>query len=107
MNKTKSKGVNDFDNFYHQLSPKMRSITYSLLTATFSAVVFGQWTVGQEVQTSSGPVVGHMSSKYPAVSEYLGIRYGESTAGKNRFMAPKPYIGKEKIVASQFVGSIP
>jgi carboxylesterase type B len=68
-------------------------------------VVFGQWTVGQQVQTSSGPVVGHKSSKYPDVSEYLGIRYGESTAGKNRFMAPKPYVGKERIDASQFVSS--
>jgi carboxylesterase type B len=84
----------------------MRSIIYSLLAITLSPIVLGQWSVGQEVHTSSGAVAGHKSSKYPDVSEYLGIRYGESTAGKNRFMAPKPYIGKDKIVASQFVSII-
>jgi len=66
--------------------------------------VVGEWTVGQEVATSSGPVVGQKSARYPEVSEYLGIRFGESTEGNNRFLKPKPYKGTAKITATKFVG---
>jgi cholinesterase len=104
-NKSDIQRGREFWYYYRQRNPlpKMRFIFGSILAIALSPFVFSQWTSGQEVQTSGGLVTGHKSSKYPDVSEYLGIRYGESTAGKNRFMAPKPYIAKEKIDASQFV----
>jgi hypothetical protein len=33
------------------------------------------FVVGQQVQTSSGPVTGHGASGAPEVSEYLGIPF--------------------------------
>jgi hypothetical protein len=73
------------------------------IVCLFCANVIGQYTVGQEVKTSSGLVRGHASKAYPEVSEYLGIRFGISTAGENRFMPPKPYISTDKVDASDYV----
>lgn len=42
----------------------------------------------------------------PQVSEYLGIRFGRSTEGANRFMPPKPYISSERIDASAAVSEM-
>lgn len=39
------------------------------------------WTVGQTVQTSSGPVNGHPAGTAKQVSEYLGIPYALSPVG--------------------------
>jgi cholinesterase len=65
-----------------------------------------QWTVGQEVKTTSGLVKGHAAKSNPLVSEYLGIRFGRSTEGANRFMPPKPYISSEKIDAAAAVSEV-
>ena len=65
--------------------------------------VTGQDTVGREVKTTSGLVKGHAAKSYQQVSEYLGIRFGESTEGRNRFMPPKPYTSSKKIDASTAV----
>jgi carboxylesterase type B len=65
--------------------------------------VVAQYTVGQEVKTTSGLVKGHAAKSYPEVSEYLGIRFGESTEGGNRFLPPKPYISSANIDASAAV----
>jgi hypothetical protein len=62
-----------------------------------------QWTVGQKVSTTSGEIQGHASSRVPEVSEYLGIRFGENTAGKNRFMPPKPYKSNVPFEAIEWV----
>jgi carboxylesterase type B len=37
------------------------------------------------------------------VTEYLGIRFGETTGGGNRFMPPKRYTGGGTVQASKFV----
>ncbi|KAF2667758.1 alpha/beta-hydrolase [Microthyrium microscopicum] len=79
----------------------MISFLSLLLVATASAQQ--TWTVGQQVKTTSGQVTGHASSTAKEVSEYLGIRYGQTTGGSNRFMAPKKYTGNETIVAAKFV----
>jgi carboxylesterase type B len=55
------------------------------------------------VNTTSGLVTGRASKYHPEVSEYLGIRFGETTAGKNRFMPPKRYYGNKTIAATKFV----
>jgi cholinesterase len=54
------------------------------------------------VNTTSGLVTGKPSKFHPEVAEYLGIRFGETTAGENRFMPPKRYYGKGPVDATQF-----
>jgi cholinesterase len=75
----------------------------SILVSFYTPIV-AQWTVGQAVNTTSGLVTGKGSKYHPQVSEYLGIRFGESTQGKNRFMQPKRYYGKGPMAATKFVG---
>jgi hypothetical protein len=64
-----------------------------------------QWTVGQGVQTTSGFVKGHGAPirGFSTVSEYLGIPFAESTAGKNRFMKPVRLRGNGTIDATEYV----
>ena len=42
------------------------------------------------VQTTSGPVCGGHPKAHPSLLAYWGIPYAESTAGDNRWKAPKP-----------------
>ncbi|KAH7346723.1 Alpha/Beta hydrolase protein [Rhexocercosporidium sp. MPI-PUGE-AT-0058] len=65
------------------------------------------FTVGQTVQTSSGPVTGHASSKFPEVSEYLGIPFGQAPVGDLRFAAPVKFIGTSPINGSTFGNTCP
>jgi hypothetical protein len=76
------------------------------LVLFYSIHVTNSWIIGQEVSTTSGPVVGHASRSKREVSEYLGIRFAESTGGSNRFMRPKRYSGTSKIVASRYVSDV-
>lgn len=61
-----------------------------LLLAIWVAAVSAQnnRTVGQTVQTSSGPVRGHAASPLANVSEYLGIPYAQPPLGALRFVPP-------------------
>jgi hypothetical protein len=61
------------------------------------------WTVGQTVQTSSGPVSGHASTNASQVSEYLGIPYAIPPLGELRFAAPQAYTGNSSINGTKFV----
>lgn len=65
------------------------------------------WTVGQAVNTTSGVVSGRAAPGYPDVSQYLGIPFGESTAGYARFLPPKPYYGTCDIDGSTFGPACP
>jgi hypothetical protein len=80
--------------------PVLTSLVWSLHFVSGSDA---QWTVGQEVTTASGIAKGHAARSYPQVSEYLGIRYGQTTEGANRFLPPKPYTSTAKIGASDYV----
>jgi hypothetical protein len=63
------------------------------------------WSVGQEVETTSGKVKGH-EAPWPAkseVSEYLGIRYAQAPVGPLRFAAPQAYKSKDSINADKWV----
>ena len=62
------------------------------------------WTVGQVVQTSSGPVTGHPASVSTDVSEYLGIPYAVPPVGDLRWAAPQMFNGTAAINGSNFVG---
>jgi hypothetical protein len=61
------------------------------------------WTVGQVVQTSSGPVSGHPASVNNDVSEYLGIPYAVPPVGDLRWTAPQPFNGTAPINGTSFV----
>jgi len=61
------------------------------------------WTVGQTVQTSSGPVSGHAASNASQVSEYLGIPFAVPPVGDLRFAAPQKYSGNSSINGTSFV----
>jgi carboxylesterase type B len=54
------------------------------------------------VNTTSGMVSGKTSKFHAGVSEYLGIRFGETTSGANRFMPPKRYHGKNRVDGTSF-----
>ncbi|KAF7955202.1 uncharacterized protein EAE97_000461 [Botrytis byssoidea] len=60
------------------------------------------WTVGQTVQTSSGPVNGHPSLNNSQVSEYLGIPFAKPPIGDLRFAAPVAYNGTTTINGTNF-----
>lgn len=61
------------------------------------------WTVGQIVQTSSGPVTGHSATVNTGVSEYLGIPYAIPPVGDLRWTAPQQYNGTSAINGTNFV----
>jgi Carboxylesterase family len=64
------------------------------------------WTVGQTVQTSSGPVSGHPATNDSDVSEYLGIPYGQAPVGNLRFAAPVAFNGTAALNGSSFVSLV-
>lgn len=61
------------------------------------------WEVGQTVQTSSGPVQGHVAANATEVSEYLGIPYAQPPVGDLRFRPPVKYTGNSTINGTDFV----
>jgi hypothetical protein len=78
-------------------------LSFSLALIAAISPVYSQWTVGQEVKTTSGTAKGHAASSQKDVSEYLGIRFGETTDKENRFLPPKKYTGTGPIDATKFV----
>jgi hypothetical protein len=90
----------------------MKSSVLVILTAavcTWASSIEGllerqsNWTVGQTVQTSSGPVSGHPAANDSQVSEYLGIPYGQAPIGDLRFAAPVKFIGNASLNGTSFV----
>jgi hypothetical protein len=61
------------------------------------------WTVGQVVQTSSGPVSGHPASVNTDVSEYLGIPFAVPPVGNLRWQPPQLYNGTAPINGTDYV----
>jgi cholinesterase len=76
--------------------------TFVALTALAGVVAGQSWSIGQQVQTTSGSVTGHASDWKPEVSEYLGIPYAEPPVGNLRFAAPKPLKSNKTISATKF-----
>ncbi|KAF7874913.1 hypothetical protein EAF04_002087 [Stromatinia cepivora] len=65
------------------------------------------WTVGQTVQTTSGPVNGHAALNESQVSEYLGIPFAKPPLGHLRFAAPVVYNGTATLNGTNFGYSCP
>ncbi|KAF5879482.1 putative carboxylesterase protein [Botrytis fragariae] len=81
------------------------SISAIAVSANASALLESRqsnWTVGQTVQTSSGPVDGHPSLNNSQVSEYLGIPFAKPPVGDLRFAAPVAYNGTTTINGTNF-----
>lgn len=80
-----------------------------LLTALEGALAFSNHLapragiVGQTLSTTSGQVRGHAASNATSVSEYLGIPYGQTTGGKNRFAPPLRFSGNVTLNGTRFV----
>jgi hypothetical protein len=62
-----------------------------------------EWSVGQTVDTTSGPVHGHAAANFSDVSEYLGIPYAQPPVANLRFQPPVKYTGTTAINGSAFV----
>ena len=62
---------------------------------------------GSTVQTSSGPITGHVAKNRPDVSEYLGIPYAEPPTGDLRFAAPESYKSSDPITADAYSPDCP
>ncbi|TGO70188.1 hypothetical protein BOTNAR_0003g00820 [Botryotinia narcissicola] len=81
------------------------SISAIAVSANASALLESRqsnWTVGQTVQTSSGPVNGHPGLNNSQVSEYLGIPFAKPPVGDLRFAAPVAYNGTTTINGTNF-----
>ena len=87
----------------------MRSATFLVLTSAASAwgaLVAqrdGNWTVGQTVKTTSGPITGHPATNDSGVSEYLGIPFGQAPVGDLRWAAPVAFNGTAPLNGTSFV----
>lgn len=93
-------------------APMMKSVTLLVFASAaggFASNFEGiqprqaNWTVGQTVQTSSGPVAGHAATNDSTVSEYLGIPFGKAPIGDLRFAAPVKFTGTAPLNGSSFV----
>lgn len=72
------------------------------------APVKRQYTVGQVVNTTSGPVQGTASTLRSDVSAYLGIPYAQPPVGDLRFAAPQPIPASSSVInATAFVSVHP
>lgn len=60
------------------------------------------FSVGQEVNTTSGIIHGHAAANRTEVSEYLGIPFAQPPLEGLRFAAPKPYRSSTHFNASSF-----
>jgi cholinesterase len=83
----------------------MIRVVSALLTGVSGLALFSSQEPGQSVKTTSGSVIGHVAKNQPNVSEYLGIRFAETTGGTNRFLPPKKYTGAGTFQASNFVST--
>lgn len=64
------------------------------------------WTIGQTVQTSSGPVTGHAAQNQSEISEYLGIPFAQPPVGNLRFAAPVKFTGTAPLNGTTYVGNL-
>ncbi|KAF4157551.1 hypothetical protein CNMCM6069_005499 [Aspergillus lentulus] len=89
---------------YKSSLPVVFGIVAGLIFSVPCAAVSPQarWTIGQTVQTSSGPVRGHAAPHASNVSEYLAIPYALPPVGNLRFQPPVRYRGNTTISGETF-----
>ena len=82
----------------------MHSSLISVLLSVIAVEAQSSWSIGQEVKTTSGSLVGQASSWKKDVSEYLGIPFAAPPVGPLRWAAPQPFKGEGKTIkATQYV----
>ncbi|KAI0170573.1 carboxylesterase [Pestalotiopsis sp. NC0098] len=85
---------------------RVSSLLAVCLSCTAQASYIGSrqanWTIGQTVTTSSGPVEGHAGGNGTGVSEYLGIPYAQPPVGELRFQPPVAYEGTDTINGTNY-----
>ncbi|CAD6439808.1 c676aaa1-4651-4aa4-8ceb-bae45132be8a [Sclerotinia trifoliorum] len=91
---------------------KVSAVLISAIAASAKASTLLQcrqsnWTIGQTVQTTSGPVNGHAALNESQVSEYLGIPFAKPPLGELRFAAPVAYNGTATVNGTNFGYSCP
>lgn len=91
---------------------KVSAVLISAIAASAKASTLLQsrqsnWTIGQTVQTTSGPVNGHAALNESQVSEYLGIPFAKPPLGDLRFAAPVAYNGTATLNGTNFGYSCP
>jgi hypothetical protein len=65
------------------------------------------YKVGQQVQTTSGSIVGRASDWKPEVSEYLGVPFAEPPVGPLRWLPPRALNSPAKVVnATAYVSAL-
>lgn len=79
----------------------------AFLLATTPLALVSAWTIGQEVQTTSGLYTGHAAKSNAQVSEYLGIKFGADTGGSARFLKPTAFRSTAKLAADKFGDDCP
>lgn len=90
-------------------SIEMKLSSLLLLTVAVSVCATGlqerasNWTVGQTVNTTSGPVNGHPAANQSEVSAYLGIPFAQPPVGDLRFAAPVKYTGNSSHNGTSYV----
>ncbi|KAK3710340.1 hypothetical protein LTR37_010406 [Vermiconidia calcicola] len=63
---------------------------------------------GTTVRASTGYHTGRINDKYNDVREFLNVPYGQSTAGENRFMPPKPVgLSSDHFDSTRYVKACP
>jgi hypothetical protein len=87
-------------------------MVHAMIFANFAATTLAlsireirSWTPGQEVETQSGRIKGHVAS-WPSgtsISEYLGIPYAKPPVGSLRFAPPVLNKSNTTFVADKFV----
>ncbi|EFQ27430.1 carboxylesterase [Colletotrichum graminicola] len=94
----------------------MRTITlvsHCTYLALLGGVSIGSPTRGESissfltVETSNGPITGHLASNSSDVLEYLGIPYVKPPIGRLRFAPPEPFTNNQSFYASKFGSDCP
>jgi hypothetical protein len=79
-----------------------KTLSFLLCLATYSEISFG--TV---VNTTSGPVRGHLADTVSPIDEFLGIPFAKPPTGVLRFQPPQKYEGDGEVFdAEHFVSFV-